>query len=129
VTNLAGIPVVGDNFKLFNAASYSGSFAGFNLPSLSSGLMWQFIPTNGTLSIVSTVAMTPTNITAVLVGNSLELSWPPPHTGWTLEVQTNVLSAGLGTNWFDVPNSALTNRIVIPIDPANGSVFYRLAAP
>jgi hypothetical protein len=29
----------------------------------------------------------------------------------------------------DVPNSTTTNRVVIPIDPANTDVFYRLAVP
>ncbi len=35
-------------------------------------------------------------------------------------------AVGLTTNWFDVPDSAATNRVFLPISPANGSVFYRL---
>jgi hypothetical protein len=128
VTNLAGTLAVGDNFKLFGAAGYNGSFASLNLPPLNAGLGWQFTTTNGTLSVVA-VAMSPANIIAVAMGNSLELSWPTQYTGWRLEVQTNALRAGLGAIWFDVPNSAFTNRVVIPIDPGNESVFYRLVAP
>ncbi|MEI2727220.1 MAG: PQQ-dependent sugar dehydrogenase [Verrucomicrobiota bacterium] len=60
-------------------------------------------------------------------GNVLDISWPA--TGARLETQTNSPSTSLGTNWVTVPGSATTNRVVVPIDPANGSVFYRLALP
>jgi len=60
-------------------------------------------------------------------GNQLDISWPP--TGGHLEAQTNSLSVGLGTNWGTVPGSAATNHVVVPLDPSNGSVFYRLAVP
>jgi len=43
-----------------------------------------------------------------------------------LQVQTNSLNAGLGTNWMDVPGSSLTNNVVLPVDATMGSVFYRL---
>jgi hypothetical protein len=75
------------------------------------------------------VASNPTNITAQVAGNALLLSWPSDHTGWRLQVQTNSLAQGLGTNWVTVANSTLTNQIVAPIDPANGGVFYRLVYP
>lgn len=67
-----------------------------------------------------------TNITVSVSGGNLLLSWPADHTGWTLQVQTNSLSGGLGTNWVDVPGSTLTNAVSIPISTANGAVFYRL---
>ena len=60
-------------------------------------------------------------------GNQLDISWPP--TGGHLEAQTNSLSVGLGTNWGTLPGSAATNHVVVPLDPSNGSVFYRLAVP
>ena len=60
-------------------------------------------------------------------GNLLDISWPVA--GGRLQTQTNSPGVGLGTNWVTVPNSAATNRVVVPIDPANGSVFYRLALP
>jgi len=56
-------------------------------------------------------------------GNTLDISWR--DLGARLQVQTN----GLGANWVDVPNSTSTNHVVVPIDPANTSVFYRLAVP
>ncbi|HTB83173.1 MAG TPA: hypothetical protein VK742_05920, partial [Candidatus Sulfotelmatobacter sp.] len=82
---------------------------------------------NGVLSIVATVNRAPTNIMASVSGNVLTLTWPLDHTGWYLQVQTNSLSQGLGNNWVDVPNSSTTNSVTININPANGTVFYRMS--
>jgi glucose/arabinose dehydrogenase len=60
-------------------------------------------------------------------GNQLEISWPP--TGGHLEVQTNNLFSGLGTNWVTVAGSSATNRVVITLGQNSGSIFYRLALP
>ena len=65
---------------------------------------------------------TPTNILVQPNGGQLQLSWPQDHLGWLLQIQTN----NLGTNWTAVPGSTNHNQIVIPIDPANRSVFLRL---
>lgn len=46
-----------------------------------------------------------------------------------LEVQTNSLAAGLGTNWVTVDGSTGTNQMIIPLNTTNGSVFYRLVYP
>ena len=62
-----------------------------------------------------------------VTGNLLDISWPA--SGGRLQTQTNNLNVGLGTNWVTVPGSTTTNHVVMPIDPANGSVFYRLAVP
>jgi hypothetical protein len=60
-----------------------------------------------------------------LNGNQLQFTWPGDHLGWTLQAQTN----SPGTNWSTVSGPAATNLWVIPIDPANTSVFYRLVYP
>lgn len=73
-----------------------------------------------------TVPNTPTNISSQITANGLTLSWPQNYTGWQLQMQTNSLSAGLGTNWINVPGSMSTNQMTFPMNP-NGSVFYRLA--
>ena len=70
-----------------------------------------------------------TNITIIPSGSSVNLSWPQDHTGWRLQAQTNSVSVGLQTNWFDVPGSTTTNHTIIPINPANGSVFFRMIFP
>lgn len=64
------------------------------------------------LSVIQTVATNPTNITYTASGANLTLSWPADHTGWRLQVQTNALNIGLGTNWFDVANTTTTNSMV-----------------
>jgi hypothetical protein len=71
----------------------------------------------------------PTNIVAQVSSDQLQLSWPQDHLGWHLQIQTNSLNAGLGTNWVNVPNSTTTNQIFIPINPTNGSVFIRMVYP
>jgi hypothetical protein len=44
-------------------------------------------------------------------------------------MQTNDLSAGLGTNWINVPGSAGVNSTNITVDPAKPAVFFRLVYP
>jgi glucose/arabinose dehydrogenase len=66
-------------------------------------------------------------LTVQMSGNQLDISWPA--SGGRLQTQTNPPGVGLGTNWVTVPGSAATNHVVVPIDPASGSVFYRLAIP
>jgi len=93
----------------------------------------------GAGSLQVPIATTPTNIAYTISSSSgngngtLMLSWPADHTGWRLQAQTNTLpplgGSGLGTNWFDVPGSPTTNTVDLPIDPSNGSVFYRLIYP
>jgi hypothetical protein len=80
-------------------------------------------------NVLGTVSTTPPQIVPVLSGGRLQLSWPPDHVGWRLEAQTNAPGAGLGTNWVTVANSAATNQVFLPINAANGSVFFRLAYP
>jgi hypothetical protein len=62
-------------------------------------------------------------------GTNLTLSWPADHTGWRLEIQTNTLAQGLGTNWVAITSSVATNRVVVPITPTNGAVFLRMIYP
>ena len=68
---------------------------------------------------------TPTILSAVLAGSAMNFSWPSNYLGCRLQVQTN----SLGTNWFTVANSSVTNQMLIPISPVNTSVFYRLVYP
>jgi hypothetical protein len=59
-----------------------------------------------------------------LGSGSLVLEWPSGHLGRRLEEQTNSLAA---SNWFAVPGSATTNRMVIPLSGDTPiSVFYRM---
>ena len=78
---------------------------------------------NGTGGIVYKIA--PIRLKIQLTGNQVDISWPA--TGARLQSQTN--ATGIGTNWFDVPGSVATNRVIVPVGLANGGVFYRLAVP
>jgi hypothetical protein len=71
------------------------------------------------------VATNPTNITSSVSGNQMTLAWPADHTGWRLQSQTNLA----GANWVDVAGASTTNQITITINPANGSLFFRLIYP
>ena len=65
----------------------------------------------------------PTNITASVSSCTLTIAWPADHIGWTLQAKTNDLGSG---QWVDLPGSDAVNAVVIPINPVNPSVFYRL---
>ncbi|MDR3458482.1 MAG: hypothetical protein P4N60_13605 [Verrucomicrobiae bacterium] len=71
----------------------------------------------------------PTQLGAATLGNQLQLNWPADHTGWQLQVQTNSLASGLGTNWINLASSMQTNQMTAPLSTTNGAVFYRLARP
>lgn len=75
------------------------------------------------------ISLAPPDIIAAPSGTALGLSWPADHLGWHLQVQTNAPGVGLTTNWFTLPGSDLVSGTNILINPANGSVFYRLIYP
>jgi hypothetical protein len=76
-----------------------------------------------------TVATNPASIFYRSGNGNLTLSWPADHTGWRLQAQTNNLARGFGKNWFDVPGSAGTNTMSLPMDLRDGSALYRLIYP
>jgi hypothetical protein len=131
VGNQAGAYAIGDAFKLFAAASYSGAFARISPPAPGPGLVWDTgaLTTDGTLRVISATSQRPP-IAAMLAGHRLSLSWPAGNLGWRLQTQTNLPGVGLGPNWTTVPGSPSTNRMSFPasVDPSVGSVFFRLAA-
>ena len=71
--------------------------------------------------------LVPMRLAFQVLGNQLNITWPVA--GGRLQVQTNNLNAGIGTNWVTVAGSTATNQVVVPLNPSNGSVFYRLAVP
>ncbi len=76
------------------------------------------------------VSARPTSVASVAMNvanaaGQLQISWPADHTGWQLQSQTNSLSA----NWVDVTGSDQTNQMTMPVDAANGAVFFRLVRP
>ena len=70
-----------------------------------------------------------TNLNFQVNGNQLQLIWPQDHLGWRLQIQTNDLTDGLGAHWTDWPGSTDIFQTNFVLDPAGGSVFFRLAYP
>jgi hypothetical protein len=91
--------------------------------------LWVSLIDINRISVSSTLTRPPLipSLDFQLVGDQLRLSWPAPSLGWTLQIQTNQLSRGLGSNWVNVPGSTATNLVFIPLVPGNDSVFLRLA--
>jgi glucose/arabinose dehydrogenase len=133
------------NGRLFYADLQTGEMHVFTLPQFGS----EILPAGETVhgfgrdgdgEIYAMTTDTPSNgnggvvykllsfrLTATVSANELDLSWPVA--GVRLQAQVNSPGVGINTNWVDVPGSTATNEVVIPISPANGSAFYRLASP
>lgn len=79
--------------------------------------------------VLQVPSVTATNIAFASTSGMLTLTWPEDHKGWRLQVQTNTLAEGLGTNWFNVEGSSATNAVTLPMVYASGGVFYRLIYP
>jgi hypothetical protein len=68
-----------------------------------------------------------TNITAVVNGGDIEISWPSTHLGWVLQAQTNNIQVGLSNNWTTISGTASVTSYTNTVDSTSGSVFYRLS--
>ncbi|HEX3624426.1 MAG TPA: LamG-like jellyroll fold domain-containing protein [Verrucomicrobiae bacterium] len=125
--------------KLTDGSHYSNSgtleVTVTNLTAADSGYYFVVVTNNigSVTSILASLSVTvnpnATNLVESIANNQLTLSWPADHTGWELEVQTNTVSSGLGTNWVPVTSSTNVNQIVIPVNLSNGCIFYRLIYP
>jgi hypothetical protein len=85
--------------------------------------------TNSTQVSARPTSFAPVAVGATNASGQLRISWPADHTGWQLQSQTNNLANGLGTNWGNVSSSMETNQVTMPVNPANGAVFFRLMRP
>jgi hypothetical protein len=132
ITNLAGTFVGGESYKLFNAASYSGTFA-TNFPALPAGLAWNTnnLTVNGTISISITV-LPPPKITGISQSGSIVTVSGTNNFGgngqYYVLANTNVAT----TNWvrFATNNfSAGTFSFTDSISPGVPQRYYRLQLP
>lgn len=124
------LTAVGTN-TLFTYAGGTG-LGGFQLGTLPHGVTAQLLNTGSAIQLAVTsvpVNPNPPVIGASVSGNTLTLSWPSDHLGWRLEVQTNALNVGLGTNWYTWPNSTTVTSVPVTIDPGNPTVFFQLVYP
>lgn len=72
-----------------------------------------------------TPSLVPTNIVFQLVDDQLNLSWPADHFGWRLQYETNLTDS----NWITMANSTNVISTNVTINPANGSLFFRMIYP
>ena len=127
VTNLAGTLAAGDSFKLFNAANYSGAFAGFVLPALTGNLVWNtnLLKTSGTLSVAAYVP--PVIGTLAINGTSLNLAGSGGIAGWTYYVlaSTNLAESWtpVATNQFDAGGNFIFTNVMTP---NSSQTFFKL---
>ncbi len=128
VINSGAPPVSGTTYQLFSATSFGGAFASVNLPSLPAGLSWiNNLATSGSLTVTGGSSGGAPMIHTVLSGTQLTLSWDTAtYPGYSVQVQTN--NTGLGSNWSPAAGGS-TSPFMVTINPANPSVFYRLAHP
>jgi autotransporter-associated beta strand protein len=137
VTNVGPDIVNGTTFQLFNqgVTGFSSVVLPPKDPTGTKTYSWaNNLSANGTIQLTSggvtnPVNPNPTNIVVSVSGNTMTLSWPQDHIGWSLQAQTNPLSVGLWTNWFIVAGSSITNQVSVQMNPTNGAVFYRLILP
>jgi hypothetical protein len=67
-------------------------------------------------------------LTFVRSGGNITLSWDSASfPGYSLQAQTN--SAGIGTSSWGSVSGGNVSPVIMPIDPANPNVFFRLSNP
>jgi autotransporter-associated beta strand protein len=123
VSNLGPALVVGDTFTLFNQALSGGN----TMSVVGGGATWNNnLAVDGSITVASVIPVGPTQPEPIVVsksGTNLDLNWPT--TGWRLQAETNLASS----NWFDWPNSSMTNAVSIPINTNPPTLFFRLVYP
>ena len=107
VTNLAGTLAAGDSFKLFDAASYSGSFASISPATPGNGIVWDMsrLPVSGTLSIIFSSA-------------SLSCTWTNKSGGsWLVPLNWSCLAIPHGVSaTADFSTLSLNNDVMVTLD-------------
>ncbi|MFM2294170.1 MAG: hypothetical protein RLZZ350_583, partial [Verrucomicrobiota bacterium] len=115
LANLAGTFTNGTSFKLFNAASYSGSFAAL-LPATPSGTqVWNTsqLTVNGTISIAAdSVAPVVLTNTALANGTNVQFSFSG-NSGSTYRIwaSTNLAATPITNTWTLLTNATFTGAL------------------
>ena len=134
VTNISGLPLaLGDSFKLFNAASYTGSFTNVSLPALTNGLTWNKAAL-ATAGVIAVVSNTPPRIVAFAfnsgafsLSGSNGVAGNPYYVIGSTNLSVSLTNwTRLITNYFDTSgNFAWTN----PASAVNRQFFYSIFVP
>ena len=118
-------PQDGNSFTNIFYASHTGIFTNTAWPA---GIVWStnYYPTYFVLSVVSARPIMTSLFTSK---TNLLITWPTNYLGWELQIQTNTLGHGLGTNWVTYAGSMTTNSENILVVHTNPAVFFRMANP
>jgi autotransporter-associated beta strand protein len=132
VTNIGPDILNGSTFKLFNqgVSGFSSVTLPATDPSGNKPYTWNTnnLSVNGTITLVSGgINTNPTNITTSVSGNTLTLSWPADHIGWSL--LSNSVGLTSPGSWFLVPGSQFTNQEFLTPDTSKTNVFFRMSLP
>jgi hypothetical protein len=132
ITNLAGSLAAGDDFQLFEASSYVGSFSAVNPPTPGPGLVWDLSRLNtGVLGVLNSEPLAPPAIAdfRIVPGGTMVIGTTPDsavayHTGY-LFASTNF------TDWTCIRTSAFDGNGLFSITNAVDIVrvsmqFFRL---
>jgi fibronectin-binding autotransporter adhesin len=127
VTNLDNSPLsAGDVFTLFSASgTKTGNFSSVTVLPASMNLNGTFDPSTGQLTL-SSASVAPIPLDVSYGGGSLTFSWT--NASFKLQSQTNTLGVGISTNWGDYPGGG-SSPVNVPVDAAQGAVFFRLTTP
>ena len=114
---------------------------GYTVTNLANGMTWYFVVSavdqtvegaNSTEVSAMPIASSQPTIGFGWNNGQFQLTWPADHLGWLLQAQTNGPGIGLlnySTNWIVVPGSSTNLSLTVPINNANGSLFFRLVHP
>ncbi len=118
VANLGPVLTVGTKFTLFSQPVTGGAA----LTVTGGGATWtNALAVDGSITVATVLA--PPSLGFTQTGNNLQFTWP--GSGYKLQAQTNSVSVGINSNWGDYPGGG-SSPVNVTINPANGSVFFRL---
>jgi fibronectin-binding autotransporter adhesin len=124
-TNIGSALQVGDTFQLF-AAGVSGITANLQTVDVLNAVTYTWnnnIAASGSIQVASVTPIAAPALGVSQSGNTLTFSWTGP---FKLQSQTNSLSVGVSSNWGNYPGGS-TSPVVVTINPANPTVFFRLS--
>lgn len=131
-TNIdVGSLVAGDSFQLFKAGSVTGNFASI-AGSPGVGLVWNFSPASGVLSVVSSVVPQPHITSISFSGTSLVINGTNGTSGQQYEVLTSTNLTVPLTNWVSIATNQFPGNafsVTNTVSPGTPQHFYILRVP
>ena len=131
-TNIdVGSLVAGDSFQLFKAGSVTGNFASI-AGSPGVGLVWNFSPASGVLSVVSSVVPQPHITSISFSGTSLVINGTNGTSGQQYEVLTSTNLTVPLTNWVSIATNQFPGNafsVTNTVSPGTPQDFYILRVP